>query len=63
MKYGMSRLFYLKKSTMFTKSRFCKIYKVTSENPPAICPIPTIICRFGISPEAAVSIGWRGKSI
>ena len=26
------------KSTMFTKSRFCKIYKVTSENPSGYLP-------------------------
>lgn len=30
------------KSTMFTKSRFCKIYKVTSENPSGYLPLSLI---------------------
>ena len=62
-KYGMSRPFYLKRARCSPRADSVRSIRSHRRIPPAICPIPTIICRFGISPEAAVSIGWRDKSI
>ena len=60
-KYGMSRPFYLKRARCSPRADSVRSIRSHRRIPPAICPIPTIICRFGISPEAAVSIGWRGE--